>query len=97
MYVLKGKGTAYANEKPIPLRAGDLIHYDDRERHYLRNEGDEDMVFVEFFVPGEYKTVWVPGAPVCTWMPTGRNMRGEKPVRDIKKHSSALVESPQDV
>lgn len=96
MYVLKGRGTAYANEKPIAVRAGDLIYYDDRERHYLRSEGQEDMVFVEFFVPGVYKTVWADGAPVCTWNPTGRDLRGEKPVRDIKGHSSAMA-TPQDV
>lgn len=97
MYVTKGRGTAYANEQPFPVRKGDLIYYGARERHYLRSEGDEDMVFVEFFVPGEYKTIWAPGAPVCTWLPSGRNIRGEKPVREIKAHSSALVESPQDV
>jgi quercetin dioxygenase-like cupin family protein len=96
MYVLAGRGTAYANEKPIALRKGDLIHYDDRERHYLRSEGDEDMVFVEFFVPGVYKTVWAEGAPICTWAPTGRNIRGEKPVREIAGHSSASA-TPQDV
>jgi len=96
MYVLGGRGTAYANEKPIPLRKGDLIHYDDRERHYLKSEGDEDMVFVEFFVPGVYKTVWAEGAPICTWSPTGRNIRGDKPVREIAGHSSASA-VPQDV
>ena len=96
MYVLGGRGTAYANEKPIPLRKGDLIHYDDRERHYLRSEGDEDMVFVEFFVPGVYRTVWAEGAPICTWSPTGRNLRGEKPVREIAGHSSASA-VPTDV
>jgi quercetin dioxygenase-like cupin family protein len=97
MYVTSGRGTAYANESPLPVRKGDLIYYADRERHYLRSEGDEDMVFVEFFVPGVYKTVWVPGAPVCTWTPTGRSISGEKPVREIAKHSSAQVGSPQDV
>ena len=96
MYVLKGSGTAYAGEKPIALRAGDLIHYDDRERHYLRSEGGEDLMFVEFFVPGVYKTVWAEGAPVCTWIPTGRDIRGERPVREIEGHSSA-VPTPQDV
>jgi quercetin dioxygenase-like cupin family protein len=96
MYVLKGRGTAYANEKPIPLRAGDLIHYDDRERHYLRSEGTEEMVFVEFFVPGVYKTVWAEGAPICTWSPTGRTIGGNKPVREIAGHSSAGA-TPQDV
>jgi len=96
MYVLEGRGTAYANGKPIALRKGDLIHYDDRERHYLRSEGGEDMVFVEFFVPGVYKTVWAEGAPICTWTPTGRNIRGDKPVRAIAGHSSASA-TPQDV
>lgn len=97
MYVLKGRGTAYANESPIPVRKGDLIYYGDRERHYLRSEGDTEMAFVEFFVPGEYKTIWVPGAPVCTWTPTGRSLSGSKPVREIAKHSSADVASPADV
>ena len=97
MYVLKGKGTAYANESPIPVRKGDLIYYGDRERHYLRSEGSEEMAFVEFFVPGEYKTIWAPGAAICTWTPTGRSISGAKPVRDIAKHSSAGVGSPVDV
>ena len=96
MYVLQGRGTAYANEKPMPVRKGDLIHYDDRERHFLRSEGEEDMVFVEFFVPGFYKTVWAEGAPICTWSPTGRTIRGEKPVREIAGHSSASA-VPSDV
>ena len=96
MYVLQGRGTAYANEQPIPVRKGDLIYYDERERHYLHSEGDENLVFVEFFVPGEYTTVWVEGAPVCTWMPTGRDLRGDKPAREIKGHSSASA-VPADV
>jgi quercetin dioxygenase-like cupin family protein len=97
MYVTKGRGTAWANESPFPVKKGDLIHYADRERHYLRSEGDEEMVFVEFFVPGEYKTIWAPGAAVCTWLPTGRDIKGQKPARAIRAHSSARVDSPQDV
>jgi hypothetical protein len=54
------------------------------------------MRFIEFFVPGTYKTIWAPGAPVCTWVPTGRSIKGERPVRDIEKHSSAAA-TPQDV
>lgn len=96
MYVLKGRGTAFANEKPIPVRAGDVIYYDDCERHYLRSQGEEEMVFAEFFVPGTYKTVWSPGAAVCTWNPTGRTIGGETPVRDIQRHSSAMA-TPHDV
>lgn len=97
MYVTQGRGTAYANERPIQVQKGDLIYYDDRERHYLKCEGDEDMVFVEFFVPGEYKTVWAPGAAVCTWLPSGRDIRGERPVREINAHSSAEVTAAEDI
>jgi mannose-6-phosphate isomerase-like protein (cupin superfamily) len=97
MYVTQGRGTAYANESPIPVRRGDLIYYGNRERHYLRSEGDENLVFVEFFVPGEYQTVWAPGAAVCTWLPTGRDMQGRNPAREIQAHRSGTVHTPQDV
>ncbi len=97
MYVTQGRGTAYANESPIPVRRGDLIYYGNRERHYLRSEGDENLVFVEFFVPGEYQTVWAPGASVCTWLPTGRDIQGQKPAREIQEHRSGTVQAPQDV
>lgn len=97
MYVLKGRGTAWANESPIPVRAGDLIYYADRERHYLRSEGETEMAFVEFFVPGIYKTIWAPGAAICTWTPTGRSISGDKPVREIARHTSAEAVSPADV
>lgn len=97
MYFTRGRGIAWANESPFPVKKGDLIYYADRERHNLKSEGDEDMVFIEFFVPGEYQTIWAPGVAVCTWLPTGRDIRGEKPAREIQGHSSALVESPQDL
>src|SRR5664279_1961333 len=35
MYVLRGHGTVYANEKPFAVRKGDVIYYPDLERHYL--------------------------------------------------------------
>ncbi|HKA38190.1 MAG TPA: cupin domain-containing protein [Burkholderiales bacterium] len=95
MYFTRGRGTAWANESPFAVKKGDLVYYGERERHYLKSEGSEDMVFVEFFVPGKYKTIWAPGAAVCTWLPTGRDIRGRIPARDIAAHSSAAA--PQDV
>lgn len=97
MYIMRGCGTVYANEVPFSVRKGDVVYYYDRERHYLEAAGDEDMVFGEFFVPGELTTVWVDEGQICTWLPTGRDIRGGRPVREIKGHSSAEVASPQDV
>ena len=97
MYVLRGRGTVYANEQPFPVKAGDVIYYPDRERHYLEAAGDEELVFAEFFAPAEFKTIWVNENEICTWHPTGRDIRGRLPVREIKAHSSAQVENPADV
>jgi quercetin dioxygenase-like cupin family protein len=97
MYVLRGCGTVYASEAPFPVRTGDVIYYPDRERHYLEAAKDEELVFAEFFAPAEFKTVWVDEAQVCTWLPTGRDIRGRIPVREIRAHSSAQVASPGDV
>jgi quercetin dioxygenase-like cupin family protein len=97
MYVLRGHGTVYANEKPFPVKAGDVIYYPDRERHYLEAAKDEELVFAEFFAPAEFKTVWVNENEVCTWLPSGRDIYGRLPVREIKAHSSAQVENPADV
>jgi len=97
MVVLRGRGTVYANEKPFPVAKGDVIYYPELERHYLEAAPDEELVFAEFFAPGEFKTVWVDESQICTWRPTGRDIRGQTPAREIKAHSSAEVLSPQDV
>ena len=97
MYVLRGSGTVYANEKPFAVRKGDVIYYPDRERHYLEAAANDELVFAEFFAPAEFKTIWVNENEVCAWLPTGRDIRGRVPARDIKAHSSAEVLSPQDV
>ncbi|MDE3137399.1 MAG: cupin domain-containing protein [Acidobacteriota bacterium] len=97
MYFLRGSGTAHANEKPFPVRKGDVVHYPDRERHYLSAADNEEMVFVEFFAPGECVTVWVDENKVCAWLPTGLDIQGNAPVREIKGHSSKEVAIPQDV
>ncbi len=97
MYVLRGRGTVYANERPFAVAKGDVIYYPDLERHYLEAAPDEELVFAEFFAPGEFKTVWVDESQVCTWNPTGHDIKGRAPMREIKAHSSAEVLSPGDV
>jgi quercetin dioxygenase-like cupin family protein len=96
MVFLKGSGTAYANEQPFRVRKGDLVYYPDLERHYLTADTDCEMAFVEFFAPGEYKTVWTDPAKSCTWNPTGRDINGNAGVREIARHSGKDA-TPTDV
>jgi hypothetical protein len=96
MYFLKGSGTAYADGEPFRVKKGDLVYYPDLERHYLRSDPDCEMSFVEFFAPGEYRTVWTDPAKACTWNPTGRDIRGNAGVREIARHSGKDA-TPTDV
>src|SRR3954471_20661905 len=34
MFLLQGRATAYANEQPMEVRAGDVCYFHDRERHF---------------------------------------------------------------
>jgi quercetin dioxygenase-like cupin family protein len=94
-YVLKGRGTGYADDDPHSLRAGDVVYHPAGEWHYSRTEGDEDVAFIEFFVPGVFKTVWA-SERVCTWVPTGKTITGATPAREIAQHSGAQG-TPADV
>lgn len=98
MYVITGESTGYSDEVPHAYRAGDLVYHPDGERHYT-STGAVGKTFIEFFVPAEYRTVWVDDARVCTWTPTGRDSRGGKPSREIAAHDSkaAAVAVPEDL
>lgn len=98
MYVMKGSTTGYSNEEPHRYQAGDLVYHPDGERHFSATGPDEELMFIEFFVPAEYKTVWQ-DTKICTWLPTGKDSRGGKPTREIAAHDSqsAAVKVPDDL
>jgi len=85
-YVLAGSGTALLAGELSTLNTGDVLYNFENEIHAFRNDSDSEFVFVEFFVPGGCKTVWVPGADVCAWIPTGVDIMGRPPSRDISYH-----------
>lgn len=96
-YIISGRGTALLSEEPHPVRAGDTLYNYEFERHNFVNDGDENLVFVEYFVPAECRTVWVNPELVCAWLPTGKNIDGGTPSREITAHSSAETVNPSGV
>ena len=85
-YILTGSGTAVLGGEEHTLRAGDVLYNYENEVHSFINQNDEEFCFVEFFVPGGCKTVWAPGAEVCAWLPTGADIKGRPPAREIAYH-----------
>ena len=85
-YIMSGEGTAFINNKEVTLRAGDVVYNFENEIHWFENRTMGSFSFVEFFVPGECKTIWASDEKVCTWLPTNKDFNGKTPVRTIQKH-----------
>ena len=65
---------------------GDIIYSFEDETHWFENYISDSFVFAEFFVPGNYKTIWENPEKVCTWVPTGKDISGRPAARKIAKH-----------
>lgn len=96
-YIISGTATALLSEKPHKIKAGDTLYNYEFERHNFVNDDQEELVFVEYFVPAECRTIWADDDPVCAWVPSGQNIDGGKPSRDIIAHSSAETVNPDGV
>jgi uncharacterized cupin superfamily protein len=85
MYILSGRGTVWANEQPISVQQGDLIYFPDCERHHLRAAVNSEMRFLEFYVPGEFKTIWADQNKISAWLSTGRDINGRETALEEKE------------
>lgn len=86
-YIISGSGMAVLDGEEVLLHQGDLLYNFENEPHWFHNPGEsDDMVFVEFFVPGASQTIWSPGANACGWVPTGLDAKGREPARELKYH-----------
>ena len=97
MVVLSGSATFFLNETANEISAGDTIYIYENDRHFIVNDGNDELKFIEYFVPGTYKTVWAENAPICTWNPSGKNIKGGTPSRHIEAHSSAEAHTRKDL
>jgi len=87
-YVISGSGTAVLNGTEHRLEAGDILYNLPDEWHYFYTDSaaEEAFVFVELFVPGHCRTIWAKDASACAWLPTGKDIRGAAPAREIGYH-----------
>ena len=54
LFVVKGKGTAIINRHRYPLRPGSLFLIEHGDRHEIRNDGADDLLTLNFYVPPGY-------------------------------------------
>lgn len=83
--IVSGEIIVNLNGAECQLNALDVLYNFENENHWFYTN-DKECHFVEFFVPGEAKTIWTQTTNVCTWSPIGKNIKGGKPSRIIEKH-----------
>jgi mannose-6-phosphate isomerase-like protein (cupin superfamily) len=92
VYILSGRGAAWANGQKMSLQPGDLVYFHARERHHLKAADNADMRFLLFYVPGEFKTVWADAGKVNAWVKTDRDINGRK--AGERRHFTSALSIP---
>ena len=54
LFVVEGKGTAIINGHRHSLRSGSLLLIEHGDRHEIRNDGTQDLLTLNFYVPPGY-------------------------------------------
>ena len=83
--ITEGEVIAVLDGKETKLEKYDVLYNFENEPHWFYTN-EKSCDFVEFFVPGENKTVWTKTTNVCTWSPMGVDINGQSPSRHIEKH-----------
>ena len=88
MYILSGRGEAWADGQQLPIQPGDVVYFRAGERHHLKAADDIELRFLVFYAPGEFKTVWADPSKASGWISTGRDINGYLPAREEKERAA---------
>jgi quercetin dioxygenase-like cupin family protein len=88
MYILSGRGEAWANGQRLPIQPGDVVYFRARERHHLKAADDSELRFLVFYAPGEFKTIWADPSKASGWISTGRDINGYLTEQDQRELSA---------
>lgn len=78
IYVTKGRGVA----SELSIAAGDVLYLPDGEWYTLKAEPNNELQFVEIYVPGKFLTVWANPAEATAWRDTGMDIHRRLPQPD---------------
>jgi mannose-6-phosphate isomerase-like protein (cupin superfamily) len=76
MYILSGRGEAWADGRRLPIQPGDVVYVPAREQHHLKAANDSELRFLVFYAPGEFKTIWADPSKASAWVSTERDING---------------------
>ena len=96
MYILSGRGEAWANGQQLPIQPGDVVYFRAGERHHLKAADDIELRFLVFYAPGEFKTIWADPSKASGWISTERDINGYLPAREERERAAFAGADPHD-
>jgi quercetin dioxygenase-like cupin family protein len=88
MYILSGRGEAWADGQRLPIQPGDVVYFRARERHHLKAADDSALRFLVFYAPGAFKTIWADPSKASAWISTERDINGGLTAQDERERRS---------
>jgi mannose-6-phosphate isomerase-like protein (cupin superfamily) len=85
MYILSGRGEAWADGQRLPIQPGDVVYFRARERHHLKAADDSELRFLVFCAPGEFKTIWADPSKASGWISTELDINGYLPAEEERE------------
>ena len=85
MYILSGRGEAWANGERLPIQPGDVVYFRARERHHLKAADDSELRFLGVHAPGEFKTIWADPSKASGWISTELDINGYLPAEEERE------------
>jgi mannose-6-phosphate isomerase-like protein (cupin superfamily) len=83
--VMAGRGTAWTNDHPVSIQAGDLLYFPDGERHRLEAGASDPLRYLIFYAPGVFSTVWDDRTKASAWIATDRDIDDLETARDERE------------
>jgi quercetin dioxygenase-like cupin family protein len=90
MYILGGRGEAWANGQRLPIQPGDVVYFRAREQHHLKAADDSELRFLVFYAPGQFKTIWADPSKASAWLSTERDINGYPTAQDERERRAFL-------
>jgi quercetin dioxygenase-like cupin family protein len=90
LYILSGRGNAWADEQQFSLRPGDMLCFRPRERHHLTAADESGMRFLAIYTPGKFKTTWVDQTKASTWVSTDLDINGCR-AGEHRQYTSGII------
>ncbi len=73
-FIINGSGTFHGGGNTFQLERGDVVMSEEEEMHSFTSDPDEQLEFIELWVPAPTQTIWQDVEDTCRWSPLAKEV-----------------------